>query len=177
MDSSAAPQIRPFADADLDAVARIHAAAFPRQRRSAEWVACKARAQPLVRIYVAAFHGGIGGYAIWAEKSGFRDRAVVELEQVAVDAERRRKGVGTALIRASLADLGARLADRGARLGAVVVTTRADNAAQSLYRRILGAEVEATIAGLFSADEVVMVARDPLRACGADGPAAAPEKL
>lgn len=176
MHPAAALQIRLFADADLDAVARIHAAAFPRQRRSAEWLSCKARAYPLVRIYVAAFRSGIGGYAIWTERSGFRDRAVVELEQVAVDAERRRSGVGTALIRASLADLGARLADRGARLGAVVVTTRADNAAQGLYRRVLGAEVEATVGGLFSADEVVMVARDPLRASGTGRQTAAAER-
>ena len=44
-------------------------------------------------------------------------------------------------------------------LKAVVVTTRADNAAQKLYRKTLGAEVEATIASLYSGDEVLMVAR------------------
>lgn len=37
---------------------------------------------------------------------------------------------------------------------------RADNYAQSRYRNILGAQVEATIANLYSADEVVMVARN-----------------
>ena len=44
-------------------------------------------------------------------------------------------------------------------VAAVVVTTRADNAAQKLYRKTLGAEVEATIASLYSGDEVLMVAR------------------
>ena len=34
------------------------------------------------------------------------------------------------------------------------------NHAQSIYRKVLGAEVEATISNLFSGDEVYMVARD-----------------
>ncbi|WP_417579291.1 hypothetical protein [Nitrincola sp.] len=42
----------------------------------------------------------------------------------------------------------------------IVVTTRADNHAQRLYRKVLGAEIEASISGLYSADEVIMVARD-----------------
>ena len=41
-----------------------------------------------------------------------------------------------------------------------MVTTRADNAAQRLYKRVLGAEVEATITNLYSADEVIMIARN-----------------
>jgi hypothetical protein len=40
-----------------------------------------------------------------------------------------------------------------------VVTTRADNDAQALYRTTLGAEVEAVIKNLYSADEVFMAAR------------------
>jgi ribosomal protein S18 acetylase RimI-like enzyme len=40
-----------------------------------------------------------------------------------------------------------------------LVSTRTDNQAQKLYRKVLGAEVEATIKNLYSADEVYMVAR------------------
>ena len=54
------------------------------------------------------------------------------------------------------------LSERGARLKAVVVTTRAENSAQGLYRKTLGAQVEAVISNLYSADEVIMIARNPI---------------
>jgi hypothetical protein len=40
------------------------------------------------------------------------------------------------------------------------VTTRTDNHAQRLYRKALGATPEAVIQDLYSADEVIMVARN-----------------
>jgi hypothetical protein len=52
------------------------------------------------------------------------------------------------------------ITDRGAAIQHIVVTTRADNSAQRLYRNALGAEIEATIPRLYSADEVFMIARD-----------------
>jgi ribosomal protein S18 acetylase RimI-like enzyme len=85
------------------------------------------------------------------------------LEQIAVAPSEQRQGIGEALIRQSLPDVAVQLAERGATLNAVLVSTRTDNQAQRLYRKALGAEVEATIPSLYSADEVIMVARDPLR--------------
>ncbi len=73
----------------------------------------------------------------------------------AVAPEHRRRGIAESLIRRSLAAVEKELQT----LRAIVVTTRADNAAQQLYRKTLGAEVEATIASLYSGDEVLMVAR------------------
>lgn len=157
------PLIRRLADADLDAAAEVHARAFPRQQRSREWMECNARAFPRTQLFVAE-DGDVIGYALWTHKAGFRAEAVLELEQIAVAPAHRGRGVGQALIRQSLGAVVAHLAERGARLQSVLVTTRADNAAQRLYRRVLGAEAEATVAGLYSADEVLMVARDPLRA-------------
>jgi hypothetical protein len=52
------------------------------------------------------------------------------------------------------------LFEQGAALNHIVVSTRADNHAQELYKRVLGAEVEAKISNLYSADEVFMVARN-----------------
>jgi hypothetical protein len=52
------------------------------------------------------------------------------------------------------------LSSLGSKVKHVIVSTRADNHAQSIYRKALGAEVEATISNLFSADEVYMVARN-----------------
>jgi ribosomal protein S18 acetylase RimI-like enzyme len=148
-------EIRAYREGDLDPVAAVHAASFPRQLRSRDWIAASARAYPKTRIYVADAEGGVVGFAMWTEKSGFRAQPVLELEQIAVTPQHRRRGIAQALIRRSLAEVRNELHT----LKAVVVTTRADNAAQELYRKTLGAEVEATIASLYSGDEVLMVAR------------------
>ncbi len=52
------------------------------------------------------------------------------------------------------------LKSRGARIKNIVVTTRTDNHAQRLYRKALRAAPEAVIKDLYSADEVIMVARN-----------------
>jgi ribosomal protein S18 acetylase RimI-like enzyme len=74
--------------------------------------------------------------------------------------DRQNQGIGELLIRLSLSLLSIQLADRGATIKHIIITTRHDNAAQSLYRRVLGAEVEAVIPKLFSDDEVYMIARN-----------------
>ncbi len=149
------PEIRAYREGDLEAVAAVHAASFPRQLRSRDWIAASSRAHPKTRIYVAGAEVGVVGFAMWTEKSGFRAQAVLELEQIAVAPEHRRRGIAEALIRRSLAQVEKELET----LRAVVVSTRADNAAQRLYRKTLGAEIEATISALYSGDEVLMVAR------------------
>ncbi|UAX00013.1 GNAT family N-acetyltransferase [Halopseudomonas nanhaiensis] len=107
-----------------------------------------------------AMHGSeCVGYIIWTQKSGFRPEVVLELEQIAVAPDRQRNGIGRALIERSLPCVRAMLQQSQARVKHVMVTTRADNHAQKLYADVLGATVEATITGLYSADEVIMVAR------------------
>ncbi|HEU0259432.1 MAG TPA: GNAT family N-acetyltransferase [Burkholderiales bacterium] len=147
--------VRAYREDDLDAVAAIHSVSFPRQLRSRVWIAASFGAYPKTRMYVAESDARVIGFAMWTEKSGFRAHAVLELEQIAVAPEHRRRGIAEALIRRSLSEVEKDLET----LKAVVVTTRADNAAQALYRKTLGAEVEATIASLYSGDEVLMVAR------------------
>ena len=131
--------VRRYADADLDVVAALHGEAFSRQGHSRDWIAANARAYPRIRLYVAELDGAVRGYIAWTEKSGFRTEAVLELEQLAVAESHRKRGIGSALIRQSLQDVAARLAERSASLKAVMVSTRADNAAQRLYREALGA--------------------------------------
>jgi ribosomal protein S18 acetylase RimI-like enzyme len=152
-------RIRAYRGADLEAVAAIHSVSFPRQLHSREWIAANARGHPKTRLYVAESDGQVVGFLMWSEKSGFRTQAVVELAQIAVAPEHRRQGIAEALIRRSLPEVEKELAARSATLKAVFVSTRTDNAAQELYRKTLGAEVEATIASLYSGDEVLMVAR------------------
>ena len=110
--------------------------------------------------YVQEHEGTIVGYIIWGQKSGFRPRVVLELEQIAIHPTVQGKGLGQKLIEQSLELVKSQLAKRDATLKHILVSTRADNAAQKLYRRVLGAEVEATLTNLFSADEVYMVARN-----------------
>jgi ribosomal protein S18 acetylase RimI-like enzyme len=85
---------------------------------------------------------------------------VIELEQVAVSPGIRGRGVGRKLITYTLPDVASKLRRQGSVLKHILVTTRADNLAQRLYGDVLGAKVEATLANLYSADEVIMVARD-----------------
>jgi ribosomal protein S18 acetylase RimI-like enzyme len=153
--------IRPAHSADLEGIAAVHAKSFVRQSNSLEWVAATARSYPRARYFVAEHDARVVGYVVWVEKSGFRAEAVVELEQIAVLPEFRDRGVGRALIE-SLMDVDEALRTRNAHIKAVLITTRLDNEAWRLYQTALGAEIQATVIDLYSADEVIMVAKNPI---------------
>ncbi|MGS2743277.1 GNAT family N-acetyltransferase [Halomonas sp. LS-001] len=129
---------------------------------SLEWLECSLNAYPRTFCFVAEQEGVLLGYIIWSHKSGFRPEVVLELEQeqLAVLPDHHGQGIGQTLIQASLPLVKEPLADQGSVLKHIVVTTRADNHAQKLYRKTLGAEVEATLSNLYSSDEVFMVARN-----------------
>ena len=153
--------VRPANAADLESIATVHRESFARQSCSLEWVTATANGYPRIRYFVAERGNHIVGYVVWAEKSGFRAEAVVELEQIAVLPRFRDQGIARALIR-SLIDVNEALRARDARVKAALVTTRADNDAWRLYQSALGAKIQATITDLYSADEVMMVATDPI---------------
>lgn len=145
---------------DLPYASLVHKEAFVRQRHSLDWLECNLNAHPRMLSFVAEIDSLVVGYIIWNQKSGFRPEAVVELEQIAVLASHHGQSIGKSLIEDSLPFVRYQLSKQGSALKHVTVTTRADNHAQKLYRTMLGAEVEATIGNLYSADEVFMVARD-----------------
>jgi len=151
--------IRRMTESDGRRVAEIHQAAFPRQQRSIDWIRCNFAAFPRIQIFIAARDNEILGFVQWIQKSGFRRAVILELEQIAVQESEQGKGIGHTLIKDSLPLVKAQLKERNAALRSILVTTRADNWAQGLYRTALGAKVEATLKDLYSADEVVMVAR------------------
>jgi len=138
----------------------VHKAAFPRQEKSLEWLRCTLKAFPRTLCYVKEIETQIVGYIIWGQKSGFRKEVVLELEQIAVHPDYQGKGYGKELIENSLVQVKSHLDNQEAKLKHILVSTREDNDAQQLYRKVLGAEVEACIENLFSANEVYMVARN-----------------
>ena len=152
--------VRRMETGDVEGVARVHHHTFPRQHDSVAWVECNYRAYPRMQFFVAETADRIIGWIHWTERSGFRSEVVLELEQLGVEPDFQGQGVGRQLITVSLPQVNEHIRERGARLKHIVVNTRADNYAQKLYRNTLGAEVEATIRDLFSADEVFMVARN-----------------
>ncbi len=153
-------KIRKMKSTDISSVAGIHANVFPRQVGSEEWIACNFAAYPRIQYFVAEKDGQVIGFIEWLQKSGFRKEVVVELEQLGVVPLEQGRGIGRMLIEKSLGMLSEQLSTRGAGIKHVIVTTRADNHAQSLYKSVLKAEVEATMSNLYSADEVLMIARN-----------------
>lgn len=152
--------ILPMHNEDIDAVSKIHAEQFPRQLNSIKWVGCNFAAFPRIMIFVARNEKDkVIGYVQWMHKSGFRKESVLELEQIAVTQRQQGKGIGFKLIKESLSAVKAYLADNKASLKAILVSTRIDNKAQSLYKKALGAEVISVIKNLYSQDEGIMIAR------------------
>lgn len=157
--------IRVMIESDLEKVAKAHELAFSRQTLSKEWLTCALNAYPrnLCYLFEETFEeetNCVLGYIIWGQKSGFRTDVVLELEQVGVIPSHQGQGIAQRLITETLVLVRQQLALRGAKAKHILVSTRTDNHAQSLYKKVLGAKVEATIENLFSADEVYMVARD-----------------
>lgn len=153
--------IRPFEQSDLVATSEVHKAAFIRQHMSYEWIRCNSNAYPKSQLFVAENKNNeIVGYIHWSQKSGFRPEVVLELEQLAVHPTYQGKGIGTTLVKKSLPQVQEQLKTRNATIKHILVTTRADNFAQKLYKKILHAEVEVTISNLYSADEVIMISRN-----------------
>ena len=152
--------VRQMTTEDIQAVAEVHKTAFLRQRMSLEWIQCNFSAYPRMQFFVAEKDDAITGFIHWTQKSGFRPSVVLELEQIAVQPAYQRRGIASQLITESLPLVRAQLDERDATLKHIIVTTRADNVAQRLYQKILGAETEATISDLYSADEVFMIRRN-----------------
>ena len=143
---------------DIAAVAALHRDAFPRQMDSVAWVSATLAASPRLLAYVLEQDQAVAGYVFWAQKSGIRPAAVLEIEQIVVSARMQGIGLGERLIRESLSLVAARLRANGQSVRSILVSTRADNRAQRIYARVLGARVVAEVEDLYSATEVFMVA-------------------
>lgn len=138
-------------EGDIAETSLVHKAVFSRQQLSSEWIRCNFDCYPRVQYYLAKNSSlEIVGYIQWTQKSGFRKGVVLELEQMAVIPKYQGQGIGCQLIYESLPLVQTQLDSRGASIKHVLVTTRSDNQAQRLYKKVLNAEVESVISNLYS---------------------------
>jgi ribosomal protein S18 acetylase RimI-like enzyme len=146
---------------DIDAVAKVHSQQFLRQKDSVKWINCNFAAFPRIMMFVARDEkDNVIGYIQWIQKSGFRQESVLELEQIAVLKNQQGKGVGTLLIEKSLKYIKEYLTGINSSLKAVLVSTRTDNLARSLYEKVLKVQKVAVISNLYSHDEVILMSRE-----------------
>jgi ribosomal protein S18 acetylase RimI-like enzyme len=155
------PLVRRAKQSDIEAIAAIHREAFPRQHESETWVRATLAAAPRMLVFVLEYQASPVGYIFWAQKSGIRPSAVVELDQVAVLSRFQGMGFGECLVKESLALVKSELSANHQTMKSLIISTRADNQAQRLYVKVLGAKIVATIENLYSATEVLMVAECP----------------
>jgi len=151
---------------DLKQIAEIASENFSglKEKKDAiKWVECNFKAFPRMQYFVATTQGvprkAIAGYILWVEKGGFRKESVWELEQIAVKKIFQGQGIGCQLIEKSFLEIKNYLKKRKSLLKAVEITTGAENKAQNLYKKMLGAKKECTIKDLFRGDENIMIAR------------------
>lgn len=85
-------QIREMTLEDLPQATEVHKETFTRQRDSYKWLECSLNCFPRMLCFVATEQDEIVGYIIWAQKSGFRPEAIVELDQIAVKVAHQKKG-------------------------------------------------------------------------------------
>ena len=155
------PLVRRAKPLDIEAIAVIHREAFPRQCESETWVRATLAAAPRMLVFVLEYGASPVGYIFWAQKSGIRPSAVIELDQIAVLSRFQGMGFGEHLVKESLSLVKSELNANRQTVKSLIVSTRADNKAQRLYAKVLGAKIVATIEDLYSAAEVLMVAECP----------------
>jgi GNAT superfamily N-acetyltransferase len=149
---------------DLEEIAGLNRECFPDDNpdfgRAYGWIKAHFVGTNLHTYFVGMLDERMVGYIQWTRLGGFRNEAVLELDDIGVTEEFRGKGFGTQLIQKSLIDyVEHTLKPAGETLRLVKVGTGASNDAQRVYRTALGAEVSSTDRDVYDGDEVNMFAR------------------
>ncbi len=154
--------IRRMRENDIDGMIKVYLDCFKGMKDPEiveKWIKCNFNAYPRMQYFVAEMDRRVVGYILWVEKGGFREEAVLELEQIGVLSGYRGQGIGSKLIMESLGEMKRYLKERGSKLKLVEVTTGTSNQAQKLYIKTLKAKPECLIKDLFRGDELIMIAR------------------
>ncbi|MDD5182083.1 MAG: GNAT family N-acetyltransferase [Candidatus Nanoarchaeia archaeon] len=148
---------------DMLRVAKLNKECFPTDNKdihyALRWVDSCFSGKGRAQYSVAKEWDSIVGYVLFKENGGFREDAVLELEQIGVTESYRGLGVGTKLIQDALKSYVHNLKADNRKLKCVMVTTGTSNEAQKLYKKAMGAEPACTIPELYEGDELVMIAR------------------
>lgn len=145
----------------LPDIAAVYQTCFGREKYHAQWINANFQALPRMRYYVAIVDDHVVGYALWSVKNGFRDRSIVELEQVAVMSACRGTGIGKQLLERSFDQFGSSLKAMDLEIKAIYLTTRDGNEAEGLYRKVFGVERQGVISNYGSGDELILYRRCP----------------
>ncbi|MDD5331582.1 MAG: GNAT family N-acetyltransferase [Candidatus Nanoarchaeia archaeon] len=154
--------VREMKERDILSISKLHQECFPTdyisKKDSLTWIKGNYKANPRFVYYVAENNKKIVGYILWIELGGFRKEAVIELEQIGISEKMRGKGVGTILIKKSIKQFINRYI-RPRKIELIKITTSNKNQAQKLYKKVLGAEPECVMRGIFGGDELIMFTR------------------
>ncbi|WP_394427460.1 GNAT family N-acetyltransferase [Vreelandella stevensii] len=84
-------------------MAEVYQACFPREKNHAQWIEASFNAYPRGVYYVVEVAGVVRGYILWCVKNGFREKSIIELEQIGIHPDAAGQGLGKRLIVESLA--------------------------------------------------------------------------
>jgi GNAT superfamily N-acetyltransferase len=149
-------------DKDISKVVDVYLKCFKGMSKPAvvrKWIKARHNSYPAGQFFVGALGNKIVGYILWIELGGFRNEAVIELDQIAVAPAYQGRGFGKIIIKESLKSVSSYIKKRGSTLKLVKVTTGTTNEAQKLYKDTLHAQPVAVIPDFFRSDEVIMIAR------------------
>ena len=141
---------------DIAAIAEVYQACFPREKNHVLWIESSFNTYPRGVYYVVEVEGQVRGYILWCVKNGFREKSIIELEQIGIHPEAAGRGLGKRLMVESLAPFKAHVRRQGCDVGAVMVTTSEGNFAEKLYQSTLGVSRAAVISGYGAGDEVIL---------------------
>jgi ribosomal protein S18 acetylase RimI-like enzyme len=149
-------EIRKATNADVENIADIYKACFPTELDHTLWIEASFNSYPKGVYYVASIKGHICGYILWCVKNGFREKTIIELEQIGIHPDFAGKGAAKKLIKNTVDKFKAHLCVLGHDVGAIIVTTSEGNFAERLYRSTLGVARAAVIADYGSGNEIIM---------------------
>ncbi|MEW6998633.1 GNAT family N-acetyltransferase [Colwelliaceae bacterium BS250] len=149
-------EIRRAEQQDIESIAGIYQACFPKEANHKLWVESSFNSFPRGVYYVISVQGQTCGYILWCVKNGFREQTIIELEQIGIHPSSSGNGLGRALIEITLNKFKDHLSGLGHNVGAIIVTTSEGNFAEKLYQSTLGVSRAALITGFGSGDEIIL---------------------